>query len=373
MDILRYCESQKDLRKAELAAVLWLLQVPGVGPFRLRQWKLKHKTLIHVLHLMADSRYKSRQNLMAENASLKRVDEELRFLERHGIQVYLWSDEDYPRRLKQCNDAPYLLFFKGSTPPEGERIIAVVGTRSATEKARRFTAELLAGLAPYRPVIVSGLALGIDTAAHRAALDLGLTTVAVVGHGLDRIYPATNRNLAMEILKQGGVLTEFPSGTKPDKPNFPRRNRIIAGLADAVIVVETSATGGAMITARIAESYHREVFAVPGRPWESHTEGCNMLLRSHSAQILLDPEDVVRALHWDELFAQQAVANRNHFPDLTPEEQEVVEFLKNHSPSHLEEIGLHCQQMPAQLASTLLNLEISGIIRALPGRRYELA
>lgn len=373
MDILRYCDSLNDPRWAELAAVLWLQQVPGVGPSRLKNWKQKHKNLLRVLHLMADSRYKSRWASMTENASVKRVDEELCFLQRHGINVYLWSDDHYPRRLKQCNDAPYLLFLKGSAPPEGERSIAVVGTRNATEKARRFTAELLAGLAPYRPVVVSGLALGIDTAAHRAALDLGLITVAVVGHGLDRIYPATNRPLAVEILQQGCLLTEFPSGTKPDKQNFPRRNRIIAGLADAVIVVETGASGGAMITARIAESYQREVFAVPGRPWESHTQGCNMLLRSHSAQMLLHPEDVVRALRWDELFARQSLEDRHHLPDLTPEEQEVVEFLRNHNPSHLEEIGLHCKQMPAQLASTLLNLEISGIIRALPGRRYELA
>lgn len=374
MSFRNFLERLEGDRERELAAALALLSLNGIGPSRLKRWT----TLVGQLSALWCGDRPARMKGWPQGGEvdmevIKKIQNELEFIHKFQLGFCMWGEADYPQRLKNCPDAPYILFFKGREKLEHERHVAVVGTRNASEKARRFTLELIAGLAPYRPLIVSGLALGIDTAAHRAALDVGLPTAAVVGHGLDRIYPAANRDLAAEIVKQGYLLTEFPSGTLPDKQNFPRRNRIVAGLADAVVVVETSEEGGAMITAQMALTYQKEVFSVPGRPWENQARGCNILIKNRIAELLTGPEDLIEALNWDTLFFKSTTDRQNHQLSLTPEEEEVVSLLGQCSPCHLEELGQRTHLSPASLASALLSLEINGIIRALPGRQYELA
>lgn len=368
-----FWEGIEDSRERELAAALALMARPGVGPSRLKLWKSRFGSLTRLWEHENSPEYQrflaGPGRAEAEAQALR----ELQFLRRYKIGFCLWGEEPYPQRLKGCADAPFLLFYKGQLPLEHEKHLAIVGTRSATEKARHYTEELIAAVAVYKPLIISGLALGIDTAAHRAALKVGLATAAIIGHGLDTLYPAANRRLAADIVEHGYLLTEFPSGTGPDKQNFPRRNRIIAGLCDALVVVETGEQGGAMITARLAHSYDRELFAVPGRPWEPQTSGCNLLLKSQMAQMLTRPEDLVEALGWDRLFVKEHSEKATFRLNLSPEEQEIVEMLQTRSPLHVEELGLNSRQSPAVLASTLLGLEINGIIRALPGRQYELA
>lgn len=373
MEASKFLQGINDPRESELAAALALLSLTGVGHSRLKLWKNRFGNLTSLWEKEQFSLLKPLLREASVAEVFKKAENELHFVLRYKIGFCLWDEEAYPRRLKHCPDAPYVLFYKGCGPLEKDRHLAVVGTRSASEKARRFTEELIGALAVYQPLIVSGLALGIDTAAHRTALKVGLDTAAVVGHGLDRVYPAVNRRLAAEIVEHGYLMTEFPSGTGPDKQNFPRRNRIIAGLCDALVVVETGEQGGAMITARLAHGYEREVFAVPGRPWDSLASGCNWLLKNQTAQMLTKPEDVIEALQWDRLFAQEVSEKATFSLNMSRDEQEVVDLLQKQSPLHLEELGLKCRQSPALLASTLLGLEINGIIRALPGRRYELA
>lgn len=368
-----FLESVEDSRERELAAALALISIPGVGPSRLKLWKSRFGSLSVFWekdHFPDIQRFLSHPaRTEAERRALKELD----FVRRYKIAFCLWGEDTYPQRLRHCSDAPFMLFYKGKVPLEHEKHLAIVGTRNATEKARYFTEELIAALAVFKPLIISGLALGIDTAAHRAALKVGLDTAAVVGHGLDTLYPAANRRLAADIVGHGYIMTEFPSGTSPDKQNFPRRNRIIAGLCDALVVVETGEQGGAMITARLAHSYDREIFAVPGRPWEPQASGCNLLIKSQIAQLITRPEDLIEALDWDRLFVKQHAEKAAFRLNLSQEEQEIVELLQARSPLHVEELGLKCRQSPAVLASTLLGLEINGIIRALPGRQYELA
>jgi DNA processing protein len=368
-----FLENIEDHRERELAAALALISLPGVGPSRLKIWKSRYGSLAGLWekkHIPDIQRF---LNQPAQAEAEVQAIKELQFIHRFNIGFCLWGEDSYPQRLRRCTDAPFILFHKGKAPLEQEKHLAIVGTRSATEKARYFTEELIGALSVFKPLIISGLALGIDTAAHRAALKVGLDTAAVVGHGMDTLYPAANRRLAADIVGQGYLLTEFPSGTGPDKQNFPRRNRIIAGLCDALVVVETGEQGGAMITARLAHSYDREIFAVPGRPWEPQASGCNLLIKSQIAQLITCPEDLIAALEWDRLFVKEHTERTAFHINLSQEEQEIVELLQARSPLHVEELGLKCRQSPAVLASTLLGLEINGIIRALPGRQYELA
>ena len=308
---------------------------------------------------------------------LRKAEQELRFIDDNRISLYYIADPNYPARLRECADAPILFYFKGEADLNAAHVLSIVGTRHATPYGMEQTDRLLADLAARYPdlLVVSGLAYGIDICAHRAALRHGLPTVAVLAHGLDRIYPAIHRQTAVEMLKRGGLLTDFPTGTNPDRPNFVRRNRIVAGLAEATLVVESAEKGGSLITADLACSYGREVFAFPGRTSDHYSAGCNTLIRQNKAALITDAASLVEALRWDIREASQPLPQQTQL--LFPEEEEgngrILRWLSQQGKAHINEIALAMDLPVSQLAPLLFELEMNGQIKSLPGGMYRLA
>ena len=304
------------------------------------------------------------------------AEKELEFAESKGIQCLGIGDTDYPARLKGCADAPLVLFYKGSANLNSRRIISAVGTRHCTEYGRDLCASLTRDLAALAPgtVVVSGLAYGIDINAHRGALAAGLPTVGVLAHGLDTIYPATHRDTAKTMLENGGLVTEFPCGTIPEKTNFVRRNRIIAGLSEATIVVESAAKGGSLITASVAESYDREVCAFPGRVGDAASEGCNILIMENKARMITSAESLIKALCWDCETNPAAVrpAAPELFPELSDEERRIADSLEGSDGKQINLITVETNIPMARLMSVLFEMEMRGIVKSLNGARYRL-
>ena len=302
-----------------------------------------------------------------------RAEQELQLAEQHGVKVLFCTDSDYPQRLNsdETQDCPVVLYMLGKADLNAERMLAVVGTRRATPQGRDLTDRLIGQLQPLNTPIVSGLAYGIDTAAHTAALNHGMPTVAVLGHGLDRIYPPSNRSLAVNIVEQGGALvTEYPMGTAINPRYFPARNRIIAALSDATVVVEASEKGGALITAAIAAGYHREVFAVPGRLTDTYSRGTNNLIATSKALLVRDADDVAYHMGWPMPHTDRGT-QQQLFPTLAPDGQRLYDLLhKNQQLSIDELVTLSGLTMP-HVASILFDLEMQKVVRALPGRLYQ--
>ncbi|MBN3036520.1 MAG: DNA-processing protein DprA [Bacteroidales bacterium] len=304
-----------------------------------------------------------------EKEVLMRAEEELKFIEKHGIRTLFFLESGYPERLKHCIDGPVMLYAKGGGDLNSSRVISIVGTRKVTEYGREVCRKLAEGLSPLNAMVVSGLAYGVDTCAHRAALENGLPTVGVLAHGLDRIYPSTNRSLAERMLEKGGLVTEFISRTIPDRENFPKRNRVIAGLSDAVVVVESAGKGGALITADIANSYDRDVFAVPGRWSDPFSEGCNFLVRTNRAALIQSAGDVITLMGWDD--ARRPSSGQTILPlDLSEDEKALIEVFKMHPEASLDFLKLNAGLTSMKAAVALLNLEFSGLVKCLPGNRY---
>ncbi|MFM9008756.1 MAG: DNA-processing protein DprA [Bacteroidota bacterium] len=302
------------------------------------------------------------------------AERELAFIRRHRIQPIFFTDASYPHRLIQCHDAPALLYSKGKADFNSGRYLAIVGTRHATEYGLLCVEQLLAGLAPYGVCIVSGLAYGIDIRAHQAALNNGLSTIGVTAHGLDRIYPPAHRATAKKMIGSGGLLTEYPSGTQPDRENFPSRNRIVAGISDAVVVVEAAEKGGALITADLANGYDRDVFAIPGRVGDVRSMGCNRLIREHKAALITSAEDLVWMMGWNDegQNKKSQVQQTQLFPELSPEQQRIVDVLRQVGESGQDAIALQSGVNLSRIPGVLLELELQGILKLLPGRRYRL-
>lgn len=303
---------------------------------------------------------------------LARAEKEVLFVEKYRIRSLFFQDRDYPYRLKQCIDSPILLFYKGTAELNATRVVSVVGTRSATEYGRKITRKIVEGLAGQQVLVVSGLAYGIDGNAHRVALDCGLNTVGVLGHGLDRLYPYVHTHLAEKMLTQGGLISEFLSGTKPDRENFPKRNRIIAGLSDAVIVVEAAQKGGALITADIANSYNRDVFAVPGRIGDPFSEGTNYLVRTNRAALIQKPEDIEYLMGWKSERPGPPAVQRKIFLEMTQEEERIVAILNQKGETGIDEISISAELPMSKASASLLNLEFEGVVKCLPGKIYTL-
>jgi len=300
----------------------------------------------------------------------QKAEAELRFIEKFRIEAISWKDERYPKRLAECYDAPVLLFYRGNADLNANRSISVIGTRTPSEYGKDMVRELIRVLAPYQPLVVSGLAYGIDTLAHKYALKQGLDTLGILAHGLDRIYPTANKSMARQMLEQGGLLTDFPSGTNPDAQNFPRRNRIVAGLSDAVIVVETGEKGGSIITANHANGYNREVFALPGRITDVKSSGCHELIRTNRAALLTDAVQVAESLRW-EAYSEPAGADIFPLPSsLGDAEKQILDLLQNVQTADLEEIRIITNLDRSALAGTMLALEMGNHVAALPGNRY---
>ncbi len=304
-----------------------------------------------------------------------RAEQELAFAGKNRIDCLTLSDERYPSRLRDCDDAPVTLFFKGNTDLNALRIVSMVGTRDATDYGKQLCDTFLHELQALCPdvLVVSGLAYGIDIHAHRAALAHRLPTVGVLAHGLDRIYPSLHRKTAVEMLAEGGLLTEFPSGTNPDRHNFVSRNRIVAGMADATLVIESAAKGGSLITAEIAESYHRDCFAFPGRAGDEFSLGCNQLIRDNKAALLLSAEDFVRQMGWGETSRPGKVeaVQRSLFLTLTDEEQQVVDILGK-GDNQINTLVVEANIPVHRMTALLFELEMKGVVRALAGGMYHL-
>lgn len=306
------------------------------------------------------------------NAALEQADREVAFIEKNGIDVIFYTDERYPKKLKNCNDAPILLYSKGNADLNNQRIISIVGTRNATDYGRQLCKELLEDLQQYGVLVVSGLALGIDVAAHKESLRLNLPTVGVLGHSLDRLYPSQNRAIADKMILNGALLSEYPSGTKPDRENFPQRNRIVAGMADVTVVVEAGIKGGALITAEIANSYNRDVFAFPGRTTDVYSEGCNFLIRNNKAGLLTCAADLAYLMGWDTQTSTQAKPKQFALPiDLTEQERNIWQLLyESKTPVAIDELSIQLNMPVSTLAMNLLNMEMQGYITAKPGKMY---
>lgn len=303
---------------------------------------------------------------------LARAAREIEFLNRHDIKPLFYSDKDYPRRLRHCHDSPLMVYYRGTADLNAPRALAIVGTRNATDYGKGITHELITHLVTDGTLIISGLAYGIDSFAHRVCVETSRETIGVLGHGLDTIYPWINRSLAEKMVLRGGLLTEFLSGTKPDKVNFPKRNRIIAGLSDAIVVVEAGQRGGALITAEIANSYNRDVFAIPGRVHDPFSEGTNFLIKTNRAALVQSAEDIEYNMGWKIPTRVSHVIQKQLFADMTAEENLIFEILKENGNSGIDDLCFRSGLPMNKVSASLLNMEFEGVVRCLPGKMYTL-
>lgn len=300
------------------------------------------------------------------------AENEIKFIEKYKIQPLFITDKNYPQRLLKCYDAPSLLFYRGNADLNHSKIISIIGTRSHTEYGKQVTEKIAEGFKDENVLIVSGLAFGIDAIAHKAAMQNGLPTIGVLAHGLDTIYPSHHKSMAKEMLQNGGLLTEFGSNTKPDKHNFPKRNRIVAGIADATIVIETPIKGGSMITAALAHNYNRDVFAVPGRTTDSKSTGCNYLIRQNHATLLTDAQQIAQKLGWQKTKVKPK-AQKELFIELSKDEKIIAAILNEKEIVHIDELFLKSNLSSSAIAAAMLSLELQNIIISMPGKMYKLA
>lgn len=305
--------------------------------------------------------------------ALKRAERELLFVEKNNIRLYTFFDNDYPYRLRECADSPLTFFYKGTANLNASQIVSVVGTRKATEYGKEQVDALLRGLATQLPdlLVVSGLAYGIDVQAHLQALKYRLPTVGVMAHGLDRIYPIAHRNIAAQMLANGGLLTDFMSETEPERENFLRRNRLIAGLADATIVVESAQRGGALVTADIAVSYGREVLTFPGRVTDQFSQGCNQLIRENKAALIRSASDVMQELNWD-IPSPKAIPHQTRLLFKESIDHPVLQLLAEKDELHVNDLATLLHLPIHKLMPLLFELEINEQLKSLPGNIYKL-
>ncbi len=302
---------------------------------------------------------------------LARAEEEIEFIERHKLNALFYLDNDYPNRLKHCDDGPVMLYTKGNMDLNAKRIVSVVGTRNATEYGKRMCNEIVEGLAALEVLVVSGLAYGIDICAHKASIDNKIQTVAVVAHGHDRIYPGSHKSIVEQMYKNGGMVTEFISNTNPDRENFPKRNRIIAGLSDAVIVIESAKRGGALITADIGNSYNRDVFAVPGMLGSKYSEGCNWLIKVNKGALLESVKDLEYIMGWEPRDSKKKAVQKKIFVELAPSEKVLIEIIRRGSIG-IDTLSLESKMATSIVSALLLNLEFAGVVKCMPGKVYQM-
>ena len=299
-----------------------------------------------------------------------KANQELEFIKANDIDVAYFQDENYPERLKHCIDGPVLLFTSGNIDLKNKKIISIVGTRQITSYGMEFCRKLIEDLAPLDPVIVSGFAYGVDIVAHQLAMEHNLQTIGVVAHGLNQIYPKTHKKYVAKVEQNGGFMTEFWSSSNPDKENFVRRNRIVAGMSEATIVIESADRGGSLITANIANDYNRDVFAVPGRVTDKYSQGCNNLIKTQKANVLTSAADLIYILNWD-LEKEMKPVQKQLFVTLDDDEQKVYDYLLKTGKELMDIIALRCDFPIYKISGMLLNMELKGVIRPLPGKLFE--
>jgi len=311
-------------------------------------------------------------NDLFESIHFKAAEEELRFIKNNDITCLYFNEENYPDKLKHCIDGPVLLFQSGNINLKQQHIISIVGTRKITAQGMAFCDNLVEQLVPYNPVIVSGFAYGTDITAHKAALKNKLQTIGCLAHGLNQIYPSVHKKYMVKVENNGGFFTDFWSSDAFDKNNFLKRNRIIAGLSEATIVIESAERGGSLVTADIANSYNRDVFAVPGRTTDLQSVGCNNLIKYQKAQILTNPADIPYALNWQLETTVKPIIQKQLFVELDGQEKIIYNYLKENNKQQLDTIALSCQMPIFKIAGILLNMELKGVVRPLPGKLFEL-
>ena len=313
---------------------------------------------------------------MISRAAIEHAQKELDFIEKHSVQLYYYKDSNYPYRLAQCTDAPLLLYAKGNVEVNPKHVVSIVGTRMPSERGKDWCRQLVIDLASHIPdlTIVSGLAYGIDVIAHKAALESGIPTIIVPAHGLDRIYPATHRNVAVQALEMGGLLTEYTTGTEPERHNFVARNRIVAGVADAVVVVESKSKGGSLITAQMAQDYNRDVFALPGRFNDTCSAGCNDLIKHNKAQLIECAEDLIAAMGWEVVIKQPIQTTMLELMcDLTNEQQQLVNLLRDSEDGmHINQLVMETRLAYNMVSSELVMLELQDVVKSMPGGMWRL-
>ena len=360
----------------DLFYLLALLKVDGVGDI------IAKKLLTHCGNAEAVFKTKTSQiaaidgvgafllKNLRDKSVFEKANKELEFIKSNDIKVSFFQDKNYPERLKHCIDAPVLIFSAGNINLKNKKIISIVGTRQITSYGTEFCRKLIEDLAPLDPVIVSGFAYGVDIVAHQLAMDYKLQTIGVLAHGLNQIYPKSHKKYVAKMEENGGFITEFWSSSNPDKENFVRRNRIVAGMSEATIVIESADKGGSLITANLANDYNRDVFAVPGRVTDKYSQGCNDLIKTQKANVLTSAADLIYILNWD-IDNKAKPVQKQLFVELDPDEQKVYDFLLKNGKELLDSIALQCNFPIYKISGLLLNMELKGVIRPLPGKLFE--
>ena len=313
---------------------------------------------------------------MVSREAIQHAQKELEFIEKHNIQLYYYKDTNYPYRLAQCVDAPLLLYGKGNIDVNPQHAVSVVGTRMPSERGKDWCKRFVLDLAAQVPnlTIISGLAYGIDVIAHKAAIEAGIPTIIIPAHGLDRVYPAVHRSVAVQSLDKGGILTEYTTGTEPERFNFVARNRIVAGMADAVVVVESKARGGSLSTAQMAQDYNRDIFTVPGRPDDLCSAGCNQLIKQQKAQLIENAADLLSAMRWEEQANQpRQTTMMEMLYDLTPTQQQLINLLRDaENGMHINQLVMETQLAYGTVSAELMMMEIQEIVKSMPGGMWRV-
>ncbi|MCX6310719.1 MAG: DNA-processing protein DprA [Bacteroidetes bacterium] len=356
-----------------------LTMLPGIGPVSAKRlvsycgsagevFRQKKNQLLKIPHIG-----EATATALKNKDVLIKAENELKYCERKAIQILFYLDKEFPNRLKQCYDAPALLYFQGNISLDHKRIISIVGTRKVTPYGEALTEKLLQDFAEQNILIVSGLAYGVDICAHRAALNVGLPTIGVLAHGLDLLYPAAHKSTAKKMIEQGGLLTDFPSGTKLEPENFPMRNRIVAGLSDATIVIESGESGGSMITAEFSNNYNRDVFAFPGRVGDLHSAGCHKLIKKNKAALVESASDILAYLSWDETSINTKSTKQSELIlPMNLDEEKIVAALRDQGNVYIDEICSASGYAMGKVSAILLQLEFAGVVKSLPGKFYRL-
>ena len=356
--------------------LLALLRVDGVGDIMAKKLLTHFGTAENVLNANPKqlAAIDGVGSVLLQNFKDKTIFEkaqrELDFIRDNDIDILSYQDENYPERLKHCIDGPVLLFSAGNISLKNRKIISIVGTRQITSYGTEFSRKLIEDLAPLDPIIVSGFAYGVDIVAHQLAMEHNLQTIGVLAHGLNQIYPKTHKKYMKKKKKNGGFMTEFWSTSNPDKENFVRRNRIVAGMTEATIVIESADKGGSLITANMANDYNRDVFAVPGRITDKYSMGCNNLIKTQKANVLTSAADLIYILNWD-IAKENKSVQKQLFVTLDADEQKVYDYLLKTGKELMDIIALHCDFPIYRISGLLLNMELKGVIRPLPGKMFE--
>jgi DNA processing protein len=340
--LIAYCGSSEQVFKERKIA---LEKIPGIGAINAQ------KIITH------------------QTEALAIAEEELKFIQQHQIVPLFYLNDNYPQRLRHCEDGPVLMYSQGNVDYNNQKVVSIVGTRKATAYGKDFCNKIVADLMPHNPLIVSGLAYGIDVCAHKAALKNNLPTVGVLAHGLDRLYPTQHRSVANQMIEKGGLLSDFKSRTTPDRENFPKRNRIVAGISDLTLVIESSKKGGSLITAHLANDYNRDVFALPGRLDDPQSEGCNNLIKTNKAALIQSVKDIEYIMCWEAQKKVKAI-QQQLFVELTPVQQAISAIIAQHKKIGIDDLATQAKIPMNKITTELLEMEFSGVVKSLPGKVY---